>query len=125
MFPLGTQIAFTCNQPRGFAQWCAGQPIENLDPEVASAGVARSHIQSTKSQLSAIQADDSILDEIKRTGLGPGRYCETPARLYVSDFLMPNFYFHLTTAYAIFRVLGVPLGKADFMNFLRPHVKQE
>lgn len=125
MLPLGTQIAFACNQPRGFSQWCAGQPIENLDPEVSTIGVARSHIQHTRSLLGEINVSDSKLDEIKHTGLGPGLYCETPARLYVSDYLMPNLYFHMTTAYAILRMLGVPLGKADFMSFLLPHVKHK
>jgi hypothetical protein len=28
MFPLGTQIVFTCNQPRNFALWCDGKPKE-------------------------------------------------------------------------------------------------
>jgi uncharacterized protein len=125
MFPLGTQIAFACNQPRGFAQWCAQQATENLDPEVTSISVARSHIQNTKTLLQAIHVDDSKLDEIKRTGLGPGLYCEMPARLYVSDYLLPNFYFHIATTYAILRKLGVPLGKADYMGFLMPHVRQE
>jgi hypothetical protein len=40
MFPLGTQVAFACNQPRGFSQWCAGQPVENLPPEVDSTRTA-------------------------------------------------------------------------------------
>lgn len=34
MLPFGTQIAFTCNQPRNFALWCNGKPANNLDPYV-------------------------------------------------------------------------------------------
>ena len=60
MFPLGTQVAFACNQPRGFAQWCAGQPVENLGPDVDSVDVARSHIRQTKALVSAIDVDDTI-----------------------------------------------------------------
>lgn len=125
MLPLGAQIAFACNQPRGFSQWCAGKPIENLAREVDSVELARSHIDQTKKLVSAISASDTKLDEIKRIGLGPGRYCELPARQYVGDYLLPNLYFHITTAYAILRRLDVPLGKADFMSFLAPHVKLE
>jgi uncharacterized protein len=124
MFPLGTQIAFACNQPRGFAQWCAGRATENLNPDVTSITVARSYIESTQLLLRDIDGADVNLDEIKHTDLGPGLYCETSARFYVSDYLMPNFYFHITTAYAILRKLGVPLGKADYMSFLLPHVRQ-
>lgn len=125
MFPLGTQIAFACNQPRGFSQWCAGEPVENLSTEVASVAVARAHIRQTRELVSGIRAGDDKLDEIKRIGLGPGRYCELPGRQYVSEYLLPNLYFHVTTAYAILRKIGVPLGKADYMHFLAPGVKLE
>lgn len=125
MFPLGTQIAFACNQPRGFSQWCAGKPVDNLAKEVDTVELARSHIRQTRELVSGITASDAGLDEIKRVGLGPGLYCELPGHVYVSDYLLPNFYFHITTAYAILRHLGAPLGKADFMTFLGPHVKHE
>ena len=125
MLPLGAQVALACNQPRGFSQWCAGSPIENLSPEVDSVALARSHISQTRELVSGIAAGDDKLDETKRIGLGPGRYCELPARQYASDYLLPNFYFHVTVAYAILRKLGVPVGKADFMSFLAPHVKLE
>ena len=35
---------------------------------------------------------------------------------YLRFFAMPNFYFHLTTVYAILRHQGVELGKADFLG---------
>jgi hypothetical protein len=125
MFPLGTQVALACNQPRGFAQWSAGQPVENLGREVESLEQARAIIRQTRQLVSGIDAQDGKLDEVKRIGLGPGRYCELPARQYVSDYLLPNLYFHIAIAYAILRKLGVPLGKADYMDFLAPHVKRE
>jgi hypothetical protein len=34
---------------------------------------------------------------------------------YVLDFALPNFFFHVTTAYAILRHKGVPVGKMDFL----------
>ena len=125
MYPLGSQVAFACNQPRGFAQWCAGQPIDNLSREVPTVAMARAHIQQTKALVAGISADDRKLDEVKRIGLGPGRYCELPARQYVSEYLVPNLYFHISIAYAILRKLGVPVGKTDYMTFLAPHVKVE
>lgn len=125
MYPLGAQIAFACNQPRGFSQWCAGEPVENLGREVDSAAQARAIIADTRARVAAISADDRKLDETKRVGLGPGRYCELPARQYVSEYLIPNLYFHVTTTYAILRHLGVPVGKADYMAFLAPHVRVE
>lgn len=125
MFPFSAQIAFACNQPRGFSQWCAGQPVENLAPDsIQSIEQARATIARTKELVSAIAADDAKLDEIKRVGLGPQRYCELPGHQYVTDYVMPNLYFHITAAYAILRLLGAPVGKADYMRFLAPFVKQ-
>lgn len=37
---------------------------------------------------------------------------------YLSAFALPNFYFHVTTVYAILRHNGVPLGKRDYMGSL-------
>lgn len=125
MFPLGGQVALACNQARGFAQWCAGEPIQNLKPDIATWTQAREAIADARAMVQAIGVDDAKLDETKRIGLGPGRYCELPARQYVSEYLVPNLYFHVTTAYAILRSLGVPVGKADFMTYLAPHVRQE
>jgi len=40
---------------------------------------------------------------------------------FVLDFAIPNIYFHLTTAYAILRNQGVPLGKMDFLLHTKMH----
>ena len=125
MLPLGAQVAFACNQPRGFSQWCAGQPIENIDPAVPSLEAAHAHIAETRARVLAIACDDGKLEETKRIGLGGALYCELPGHGYVSEYLLPNFYFHITTTYAILRMLGVPVGKADYMRFLLPHVRSD
>lgn len=41
---------------------------------------------------------------------------------FLLSFSQPNFYFHATTAYAILRMKGVPLGKRDFMGM--PRIKR-
>ena len=125
MLPLGAQVAFACNQPRGFSQWGAGQPIENIDPAVPSLEAAYAHIADTRARVLAIDCDDARLGEIKRIGMGKSRYCELPGDQYVSEYLMPNLYFHITAAYAILRMLGAPVGKADYMRFLAAQVRQE
>ena len=35
---------------------------------------------------------------------------------YLKHWGLPNFYFHLTTAYALLRHNAVPLGKLDFLG---------
>ncbi|WP_008315391.1 DUF1993 domain-containing protein [Leptolyngbya sp. PCC 6406] len=124
MFPFGTQVAFTCNQPRNFALWCNGKPANNLDPKVISLTQAYEHIEDTQELLSGINAEDAKLDEIGRIDLGQSLYVELSGSAYVSDFLIPNFYFHMVTAYDILRMAGVPIGKRDYMMHLVPFVRQ-
>ncbi|MGN6279184.1 MAG: DUF1993 domain-containing protein [Sphingomonas sp.] len=38
------------------------------------------------------------------------------ATTYAVGFAIPNFYFHLTTAYALLRMKGVPIGKLDYLG---------
>ena len=124
MLPFGTQIAFTCNQPRNFSLWCHHKPADNLNPEVNSLSVAYEHIANTKALLSNISADDTQLTEISRIDLGPDLYLELSGSAYVHEFLIPNFYFHMVTAYDILRMAGVPIGKRDYMMHLVPLLKK-
>ncbi|NES71954.1 MAG: DUF1993 domain-containing protein [Okeania sp. SIO2D1] len=124
MFPFGTQIAFTCNQPRNFALWCDGKSANNLDPEVTSLIQAYEHITNTKQLLLGINVEDAKLAEITRVDLSQGFYIELSGSAYVNDFLIPNFYFHLVTAYDILRMAGVPIGKRDYMMHLVPFIRQ-
>jgi hypothetical protein len=123
MFPFGTQIAFTCNQPRNFMLWCDGKPMDNLNPEVTSLAQAYDHITTTKGLLESTNAIDEKLNEVTRLELGQGLYAVLTGSAYVNDFLIPNFYFHLVTAYDILRMAGVPIGKRDYMMHLVPFVK--
>ena len=43
---------------------------------------------------------------------------------YLSGFALPNFFFHVTTAYAILRNAGVSLGKPDFLQHLGPPTQE-
>jgi len=38
---------------------------------------------------------------------------------FLLSFSLPNFYFHATTTYDILRMLGVPLGKMDFLGQIK------
>ena len=38
---------------------------------------------------------------------------------FVTSFSLPNFYFHVTTAYDILRMKGVPLGKRNYLGRMR------
>jgi uncharacterized protein len=124
MHTLGTQIAFTCNQPRNSSRWLSGQEASDLDPRVESLGQALATIRETKGLLCLVTADDTVLSTNKRLALGEGIYADLTGHQYLNDFFIPNFYFHLVTAYAILRMSGVQIGKRDYMPHLIPYVKQ-
>ena len=115
-----------------FAASAEAQLTGNLAVCCGSSGPGNLHLinglydaHRSRARVLAIACEDARLDEVKRIGLGPGRYCELHGHEYASDYLLPNLYFHLTTTYAILRMLGAPLGKADFMAHLAAHVRQD
>lgn len=57
-------------------------------------------------------------DEIIELKL-PNTTLRWSARDFLAMFSLPNFMFHVTTAYALLRAQGVPLGKMDFLNGAR------
>lgn len=125
MLPFGTQIAFTCNQPRNFSLWCDDQPANNLDPNVTSLAQAYEQIANTQELLAGINVEDEKLAEVSRIDLGESLYLELSGKDYVNEFLIPNFYFHMVTAYDILRMAGVPIGKRDYMMHLVPLLRKK
>jgi hypothetical protein len=124
MATFGTQIAYTCNQPRNYALWLQGKPADNLDTNVTTVEQARAYISDTKTLLLSAPPDDSKLAATKRFNFGTNLYADLSGEEYVNDFLIPNLYFHLVTAYDILRMAGMDIGKSDYMLHLLPRVRQ-
>ena len=49
----------------------------------------------------------------------PGGQFDFKGAGYLTGFALPNFYFHVTTAYALLRAAGVEIGKRDYMGVPR------
>lgn len=62
---------------------------------------------------------ESRADSTIAIGFGPGKSVDLSATGYVNGWLIPNLFFHMTTAYNIIRKEGVELGKLDF---LKPYI---
>ena len=65
-------------------------------------------------------AEDSLIDgnvDLKIVmPVGPDQSMELDGRTYVLSFFLPNLFFHVTTAYNLLRMQGVPVGKRDYMG---------
>jgi uncharacterized protein len=59
-------------------------------------------------------ADRDDAEVVLSTAAGKRVYT---ARSYVLEFALPNFFFHVTTAYDLLRHKGVPLGKRDYLGW--------
>lgn len=75
-------------------------------------------VKEIQAQLTQMDSNilDQIGDKIFEIPAGPDTTISLSGNDYVLKFLLPNFYFHLSTAYDILRMRGVPLGKRDFLG---------
>ena len=84
-------------------------------------------IDETLSFLDAVPADalNAGAGRPLELALPTGMTFDLDGERYARDWALPQFYFHLTTAYAILRSRGVEIGKADYvphmLAYLRPN----
>lgn len=117
MAPLTAQIQRASDSARGAAVRIGG--IENVamaDDEVTFADL-QARIARTVDFLKAVPPEAMNGQEARPVTLvTPGRSVGFTGLGFAQGFVLPNFYFHVTTAYAILRMKGVPLGKLDYLG---------
>ncbi len=88
-----------------------------FEDEEATLEDLKVRIAKTIAYLQSVQADSVDGGEKReiRFKAGP-RELSFIGEDYVRNFMLPNFYFHLTTAYGLLRHKGVPLGKLDYLG---------
>ena len=117
MWPLSRQIQAFCDHAKNATfRLAAAEPpvIENKETTIAE---LRQRIEATLTLLKSADAraiDASDEREIV-IPLGENKFRMQGAN-YLLHFILPNFYFHLTTAYDILRSAGVEIGKRDFLG---------
>ncbi|KAK2760745.1 hypothetical protein FQN54_001981 [Arachnomyces sp. PD_36] len=74
-------------------------------------------IKKTLDYLKTVKPEDVNGNEEEhiKFKVGPNE-AEFVVKNYVADFAVPNFYFHISIAYAILRSKGIPVGKMDFLG---------
>jgi len=115
MFPLVRQVQLATDFAKGCAGRLAGVELPRYADEEKSFGELKQRIEKTLAflkGLSAAQIDGTEEKEI--TFPIAGTPTTFKGQQYLLHSAMPNFYFHVTTAYAILRHNGVEIGKRDF-----------
>lgn len=129
MFPLSTQVRFSCLQAYEGVAWLRAEAFPQIWHDLLEEGRngrvhpgmlsdAQSRISDTLSFLDELRSDelDAGVDRPIELRLPDGRIFDMTGDQYVRDWALPQFYFHVMTAYAILRNQGVDLGKADYVQ---------
>lgn len=118
MFPLIRQVQISCDQAKGAVARLTGKEIPVYpDTEMTIAELV-ARIDTTIAFLNSVTPfdfEESATREV-RLPYFPEHHFLGDA--YLKEYAIPNFYFHVTTAYDIVRMLGGELQKKDFINGL-------
>jgi hypothetical protein len=117
MFPLTRQIQIATDFAKGACARLAGQDPPKYADDERSFDQLKARISKTVDfikEFKPAQIDGSEERDISLV-LG-GQPMKFKGENYLTGLVLPNFFFHLTTAYAILRHNGVELGKQDFMR---------
>ena len=117
MFALTKQVQIATDVAKGGAARLAGLDAPKFDDNEAGFPDLVSRVQKTVAYLATFKPAQIDGSEEKTIKLKIGGNTLTFAGMsYLLDFVLPNVYFHVATAYDILRHNGVELGKQDFLG---------
>jgi uncharacterized protein len=118
MFPLAVQIQVACDFARSVPARLAGLEVPKIEGDLTSFADLQKLINTSLSFIRGINAahidgkEDSEI--LLRAGTPNER--RLTGQAYLLSYGLPQFFFHVTTAYAILRHNGIEIGKRDFIG---------
>jgi uncharacterized protein len=118
MFPLVKQVQIAADFARGISARLAGVEIPTYDGKEKSFADLDGLLAQTVGFLDGVRPLQFDGSEAKQIVLRPGTPKEKKlsGQAYLANYGLPQFLFHVTTAYAILRHNGLAIGKRDFMG---------
>ena len=117
MFPLARQVQIATDTAKGCGARLAGQEPPKYEDTEASFRELSARVRKTIAYLESLPAEAIDGSEERVITLKLRDTTVTfRGTAYLLNFVLPNFYFHVTTAYAILRHNGVELGKQDYLG---------
>jgi uncharacterized protein len=117
MFSLVQQVQLACDFAKNSTGRLIGQDAPRFEDNEKTLDELKARIARTLDYLEGVRAnafegseDRDIKIPLRETTL------EMKGLPYLKDWVLPNFYFHVVTAYAILRHNGVDVGKRDFLG---------
>ena len=118
MLPFVAQIRIASDAAKGCVARLAGQELPKFEDNEASLADLRARVQKTLDYVASVPATDIDGSEARQIVI-PMRNREPmqfTGEAFLKHFALPNFFFHVTMAYALLRHAGVALGKMDFLG---------
>jgi hypothetical protein len=117
MFPLVGQVRIASDHAKGASLRLAGRELVPFEDNEVTFADLQARISRTVELLDGLSPEEFEGSETREIVLRLGsRERVFAGQDYLLNFAVPNFYFHVTTAYAILRHNGVPIGKRDFLH---------
>ena len=117
MHPLPRQVQIACDTAKGGAARLAGVDVPSMADTETTFAELHARIARTIAFIETLTPEQIDGTEDKTITLQfPGREITFKGQAFLLSFSLPNLFFHVTTAYAILRHAGVPLGKMDFIG---------
>ncbi|WP_145927231.1 DUF1993 family protein [Jeongeupia sp. USM3] len=116
MHPFRSQVAIAANFAPRACFPLAGKPVPDLGEMPQSVEGLLARIAHAKALVESLAPDEFDAGRVIEDGAGQATVV-LPAADFLCQYALPNFFFHLTTAYAILRSRGVAVGKGDFDGF--------
>ena len=118
MFAFTRQVQSACDQAKNGGARLAGVDPPRYEDNEKTIAELRTRIAKTIAFVKTLDAEriDRAADREITFPLGPNNKGLMRGADYLNHFALPNFYFHLTTAYDILRHCGVEIGKRDFLG---------
>jgi hypothetical protein len=116
MFALARQVQIATDHAKGAGARLAGLPVPSYEDSEKTFAELKARIAKTLVFLATLEPEQINGSEARdiKVRAGPREY-EFKGEDYLLNFALPNFYFHMSMAYAILRHNGVELGKQDYL----------
>lgn len=118
MFPLIKQVQIAADFARGISARLAGVEVPAFEGKEQSFADLDILLDQTLAFIDGLAAAQFEGSEVKEVVLRPGTPKEKrlSGQAYLSNYGLPQFFFHVTTAYALLRHNGLDIGKRDYMG---------
>jgi hypothetical protein len=117
MLPLTKQVQIATDMIKGAGARLAGVEIPKFEDDETTVAQLQARLDKTVAFLSSLQAAQIDGSEEREITLQlRDRQLQFKGQAYLTDWVLPNFYFHVTTAYNLLRHGGVEIGKRDYLG---------